>query len=183
MRIRLLALGTILGTVLAYVRWAKEIFDWLPTIDFLREPGKEPGWIGDVVRFITNPPGWVFFVILFGGLAFIWWDARRVQNKQAAEALTTGWAWSNEREKRDQVTRWLQSVFSDKGLRIRRAFLFGSILHDHYTTSDVDLVVLFDNLSDRRITKLVRRIKGKIRLDFQNTFSHLLHVAPTSKRR
>jgi hypothetical protein len=45
-----------------------------------------------------------------------------------------------QRQLLDAVRDWLlQNALSERKLHVHKAFLFGSITHDHYATSDVDL--------------------------------------------
>ena len=76
-----------------------------------------------------------------------------------------------------QATRWLSVTLSDRKLHLeKRAYLFGSIIHDHYETSDVDVIVEFQPIKDSQIAKSVRRIRNEIASAFQQKFGHKLHV-------
>jgi predicted nucleotidyltransferase len=47
-------------------------------------------------------------------------------------------------ELKKQTSKWLSHKFSERRLHVRTAELFGSIVHDHYETSDVDVIVCFN---------------------------------------
>jgi predicted nucleotidyltransferase len=100
----------------------------------------------------------------------IWSDARQKRNVLVVLSSL------KDAELHDQATKWLTGRLSNKKLRVQKAALFGSVVHDHYPTSDVDIVVLFTASSDGQITKIGRQIKGPISNEFRLKFGHSLHV-------
>ncbi len=75
----------------------------------------------------------------------------------------------------DQARSWLESRLSDRKLLVEHAHLFGSVVHDHYSTSDVDVAVTFKAASEKKIGKAGRRLRGEVAQDFKRTFGHRLH--------
>lgn len=80
----------------------------------------------------------------------------------------------HERELFDAVHRWLERELSDTKLHIQQAFLFGSILHDHYATSGVDLIVVLHPKSNNR--RAGDRLRNRIAPHFKKHFGHRLHL-------
>ncbi|HEY8696417.1 MAG TPA: hypothetical protein VIM02_02275 [Rhizomicrobium sp.] len=77
---------------------------------------------------------------------------------------------------RKQASKWLAHKLSERRLHVRSVTLFGSITHDHFATSDVDVIVSFEEMRDHQIAAAVRRIKGILAAEFIRTFGHKLHV-------
>jgi hypothetical protein len=77
-------------------------------------------------------------------------------------------------EFRVRVKLWLEKHLSLNGL-VNEAFLFGSILHDHYLTGDVDVVVVFQPARETQIGNAGRNLNEKTASDFQQIFKHPLH--------
>ena len=82
----------------------------------------------------------------------------------------------DQHELHERARTWLGSQMAEGKLRVDTAFLFGSILHEHYATSDVDVIVRFREMSERKIASAARKIKGSIAQDFERTFGHRLHA-------
>lgn len=175
--------ATILFLLLACLSWAKEIFDWLGRVDFFITHRQDPGWLGDAVRFFMSPPAilyspprWLIFSVLLIGLVALYFYDRHLRQGMVAISPAPVPERLEEIEKHKQISRWLGHELSEKSSQINSVVLFGSIVHDHYPTSDVDLLIYLRRMSDRRIGPLVRHIKQKVATEFQNTFSHALHV-------
>lgn len=81
-----------------------------------------------------------------------------------------------EAELRRQAVSWLAGRLEDRKLRVGSAYLFGSVLHDHYPTSDVDLAIQFEPLNERNLGRAAKRFKRQLSQDFGGTFGHPLHV-------
>jgi hypothetical protein len=178
-----ITLGTILAAFVGFLEYGGWIFDWLSRVDFIVSREANPGWLGAVARFLGRTPmilaalpPWSPWVVMIAGLAFITWDSRRLAAKNRNAVVVASQAMQPEGDKHLRVSKWLTNRFSDPHLRVRHAALFGSIVHDHYPTSDVDLVLLFNPRPNRNIAKLVRTTKGDIATTFCNTFGHRLHV-------
>jgi predicted nucleotidyltransferase len=75
-----------------------------------------------------------------------------------------------------QAANWLTARLSDKKLGVNRAILFGSVVYDHFPTSDVDVIVFLKPSSDRRVSSAGRRIKAEIGQQFKQRFNHSLHA-------
>lgn len=183
MRRRLITLGAVLFAVLAGLRYAKEIFDWLPAIDFVIVHKDDTNWFGDVMRFILsppeylyNPPGFVVLFVLCAGLLIIYLDNLRFRRNAVASSIIYEQETSGEVDRHHQMARWLENKLSDNLLQIDNIRLFGSVVHDHYNTSDVDVIVMFKIIPDTKIGDLVRVLKEKVASEFSETFSHNLHM-------
>lgn len=50
--------------------------------EFVSAHIQQPGWVGDVLSFLIDPPPWITFPALVIGLLLIWWDARRSRNRK-----------------------------------------------------------------------------------------------------
>lgn len=94
----------------------------------------------------------------------------------SSERASVSTAGLEDADLKKMVSKWLIAKLSDRKLHVQRAALFGSIVHDHFRTSDVDVIVKFKPISDAQIGRLVRRIKGPIADEFKRTFGHDLHV-------
>jgi len=171
--------------LLAVLLWSAPIWkfliwllDWRGRIDALAETYHEGGATA-IVGYILDPPPWSTPFAICAGLILIAWDLRRNQNKQNTarfNAQQVEVKTATEKEKHETAAKWLESVLSDPAYCVNQAFLFGSIIHAHYPTSDVDLVIEFTALRDNKLASIVRKIKGKVARDFETTFQHKLHV-------
>jgi predicted nucleotidyltransferase len=172
-RIKITAVS-IVGAILIVVSVLRAIIDWLGEADFLSQHLRES--LRDATMSASYVPSFAWSILLpVSGVCLIWWDIRnQSQNQFAAYAKSLERLSENERTY--AIEKWLANSFSDKRLSIKRAYLFGSIVHDHYQTSDVDLVAEFLALKDSRIRRNVRDVKDVIAKDFFNTFGHPLHV-------
>jgi predicted nucleotidyltransferase len=74
------------------------------------------------------------------------------------------------------ASKWLIAKLSDRKLYVQHLTLFGSIVHDHFRTSDVDVIVRFRPVSDAKIARAVRSIKGTLADQFKQIFGHDLHI-------
>lgn len=77
---------------------------------------------------------------------------------------------------REAVPNWITNWLAHNGIKAQRAILFGSIAHDHFPTSDVDLIVLSERIGRRQAVSMGRKIKTLMRGEFQQRFGHKLHV-------
>jgi predicted nucleotidyltransferase len=147
--------------------------DWASRAEFI---AGHIAWLRTVALITTPLFGnilWPLLLVLGGGL--IWWDIRQrgASNTRAQIAQQAG---AGEKDVRDRIVKWLASASAQQKPYVNQAFLFGSVVHDHYPLSDVDLIIEFKPVSDRRLEKLARKIKGKISEEFERTFQHKLHV-------
>jgi hypothetical protein len=56
--------------------------------DFVISRMQDPGWVGKMINWLINPPGWATFFLVLTGLALIWWDvARRRPEEEAAKPI------------------------------------------------------------------------------------------------
>jgi predicted nucleotidyltransferase len=78
-----------------------------------------------------------------------------------------------ERELLEGVLSWLAIHLADPRLHITQAFLFGSVVRDHYATRDVDLAVEFTQGLERRASD---RLRNKIAVQFKKEFQRQLHL-------
>src|SRR5579883_2256985 len=162
------------GLLWAVVTKVLDIIGYVDTY-FSHREAKTVTWLGKVMGVLLAPPPWIVLGVIVAGLAATWWDARRPRPYPTSQNMPVDGRLT-EPELRNQATKWLAAVLADQKLHIRSAHIFGSIMHDHYDTSDVDVIVEFKNVNERRISSAVRRIKGNIARDFFNTFNHKLHV-------
>jgi predicted nucleotidyltransferase len=170
-------------------------YDWLSRADFANTLAGGffdwRGWLlaiaGSAITFLWSAIRdwdplivWLSTIGVGAGLSIIYsifksW-AKSPGKGERADEIRAQFVASGEKERREIVTRWLIATLSDSTLRIDLAFLFGSVVHDHYPTSDVDLLVEFEPTTDRKIGSIVRRVKESVAHDFQRTFGHKLHV-------
>ncbi len=81
-------------------------------------------------------------------------------------------------EDRDLYERskdWLEKHLSDKNMGVHTAYLFGSVIYNHFPTRDVDVLVVLKKASDRTSARAGQRVKD-LRNDFLKTFGHTLDV-------
>jgi predicted nucleotidyltransferase len=76
----------------------------------------------------------------------------------------------------DAVPNWIRKWVDRNKIKLQRAMLFGSIVHEHYPTSDVDVIFFSEPVSKRQATVMGRKIKTGMRDEFQRRFGHRLHV-------
>ncbi len=74
----------------------------LGNIDFVVTHVKEPGWVGQVMAFIINPPGWFLLIALASGFALLFWDMRR----SSISAAITRDVWLSNALWRVAIGRW-----------------------------------------------------------------------------
>lgn len=74
-----------------------------------------------------------------------------------------------------QSAQWLIKRLSDRKMRVDRAILFGSIVYDHFPTSDVDLIVVIKQMSYRKSGAAGKEVK-KLKAEFKERFNHALHL-------
>ena len=127
------------------------------------------------LAWLLSTPAWVpggcaIFLSLVVAVA-VTIDIRRGRNVAAKPEKR----W-DQRELHDRAAAWLRSHMSSPNLKVRAAFLFGSIMHEHYETSDVDVIVRFGEMSERQLKKAATKIKADIARDFERTFGHRLHA-------
>jgi hypothetical protein len=72
------------------------VFKWLGWIvsrggdmDFVISRTNDPGWVGTMIGWIINPPGWAILPLIAGGLFLIWLDVRRRSDVQVKDQITT----------------------------------------------------------------------------------------------
>jgi hypothetical protein len=75
--------GFILSAGGAIFRYAKEIISLFGDIDLLVERSRDPGWVGDMMGFLLDPPGWLILAVVIAGLLAIYVDVRR--NRKSVE--------------------------------------------------------------------------------------------------
>ena len=152
------------------------LLDWAARVDFISE---HFDWLrrGAMIASPWLPyPLWVWPLLLVTGLCLIWWDSIRRDQILRFNDHDVPHARATEKDMHERAAKWLASLLSEHKFYVNQAFLFGSIIHDDYQTSDVDLIVEFTSLSDRGLASVVRNIKGKVARDFERTFGHKLHV-------
>lgn len=74
----------------------------------------------------------------------------------------------------ERVTVWLRDNLAAYKLHIHQAFLFGSVVCDHYQTRDVDVCLVLDpNRNQRRAGDVLR---NQLAVQFKKEFGHRLHL-------
>lgn len=81
------------------------------------------------------------------------------------------------RDFHNRAKSWLKNRLSKRSLGVEQSFLFGSIVHEHYSTSDVDLCVVLKAAKEKRLKQIGQKLKSEVALDFKRTFGHSLHVS------
>lgn len=51
--------------------------------DFIISRSQEPGWVGMMLAWLTDPPGWSILPMILAGLGLIYWDAQRSVKRHA----------------------------------------------------------------------------------------------------
>lgn len=80
------------------------------------------------------------------------------------------------------IADWLGNRLADGDLGIIRAYLFGSVTHDDYETNDVDLLLLYNDMSDASYTRKACRLQKRLSSEFEQTFNKGLHFQRFLKR-
>ena len=114
---------------------------------------------------------WVTTPIAFAMFIAVWREVKRRPLPGPSPTIEQ----LGDQELHEQSAQWLIKRFSDTKMNVERAILFGSIVHDHFSTADVDLIVVIKEISYRKSTAAGRRVKG-LRADFKARFNHALHL-------
>jgi hypothetical protein len=61
------------------------------SIDFLIARYDDPAWVGRMIGFLIDPPGWSIVPMILIGLLLIWWDFRRRTSKDIAVTAKRDW--------------------------------------------------------------------------------------------
>ena len=77
--------------------------------------------------------------------------------------------------KSNQILFWLSGRLANSEIGVLRAYLFGSVTHNDYATVDVDVCVLFNQMSDVAYNRKMRQIQPITR-EFKRTFNNPLHL-------
>ena len=72
------------------------------------------------------------------------------------------------------VQNWLAIELSARRLQVSSAFLFGSVVHDHYPTNDVDLVIVLKSGVNK--SRAGTRLRNDLAVRFKQTFNYPLHL-------
>lgn len=78
-------------------------------------------------------------------------------------------------ELRREVIAWLESHLAARHAHVGRVFLYGSIVHDHYPSADVDVVILFRPRWEWTVRRGAIYLHEKIRSAFRQRFGIPLH--------
>ena len=74
----------------------------------------------------------------------------------------------------NEITLWLSGHLAKTESGVGQAYLFGSVIHRDYPTSDVDVALLFNDMADKEYTRKERRL-APVSRDFEKTFQKPLH--------
>jgi hypothetical protein len=61
----------------AAIKGALALITFGSDVDFIVSRSQDPGWVGKMINWIIDPPGWAIVPLIVLGLAFIYWDVRR----------------------------------------------------------------------------------------------------------
>jgi hypothetical protein len=67
------------------------------SVDFVISRIQEPAWVGDIIRFVVDPPGWSILPLIAFGLVLIYWDLR--WRKTQTPTVAVGRGTSSERSR------------------------------------------------------------------------------------
>lgn len=74
--------------VVPLLRAAKSIVGWGGDIDFVLSRSSDPGWVGALLNFLIDPPGYLVLPCIMLGFGLIWWDlSRRSHAENGGEVL------------------------------------------------------------------------------------------------
>ena len=128
----------------------------------------------------SQMPFLIMFVLLFGAFAAILDLVHRIflwsKNANKTPCSLGLLVQLEDRHFHDMASRWLSRKLSDSKLCVERAILFGSVVHDHFPTSDVDVIIFAKPMSDKKARRMGRKIKTELCRDFNQTHNHPLHV-------
>lgn len=119
----------------------------------------------------------IFFPTLVGLAIYVTVAVMREAIKIWSEAHrhpVPGLEQAQERNLLQAAPSWLRIHLSDRKLHIQRAFLFGSVVRDHYPTADVDLVVVLVPSANRR--RAADRLRSELAVEFKLNFQRRLHL-------
>jgi predicted nucleotidyltransferase len=75
----------------------------------------------------------------------------------------------------ERAKSWLQKRLSNKNMKVERAIIFGSVIYEHVPTTDVDVIVILRQMSDKASARSGQKIKS-LGKEFFERFGHELHV-------
>jgi hypothetical protein len=75
----------------------------------------------------------------------------------------------------EQARSWLRKRLSNRRMKVERAIVFGSVIYEHVPTTDVDVIVILRQMSDKASARSGQKIKS-LGKEFFERFGHELHV-------
>ena len=72
-----IALFGLLPLIPASFKGVLALITWGGDIDFVVSQKQDPGWVGQMINWLIDPPGWAILPLLSLGLACIFLDSRR----------------------------------------------------------------------------------------------------------
>jgi predicted nucleotidyltransferase len=172
---RIFSKKTIAAWVLLLLSWTYQLVGFWGNVDFLTQKLGQSGG-QHTVGIISSR--WFFLFLNIAGFGWLFLTLRGSEQsptslrKSAMDEMIP----LEDIELHDQASRWLSGWLSSEDLRVQRAVLFGSVVHEHYPTSDVDVIVLSKPITGRTAKSVGRRIKSEMRREFKLRFGHPLHV-------
>lgn len=136
-------------------------------------------WTGVTDTFLIHwllPLSSPYLVIIVPISVLIYFFHQKIARMIASVRSVPVLVGSQEQTLRDAVRPWLKSRLAASKLQVEHAGLFGSILRDHYTTSDVDLAVLVKPVTEKRFGRIAACLRGVVARDFKESFGHRLQV-------
>ena len=136
---------------------------WLKLYGF--EKAKEQS----IENLIPALSGAVVAVVATGVIQFV--KVSQLINREGNELrLMT----ANQADEAKMVSFWLNWHLASANMGVSKAYLFGSVTHNFYGTSDVDAVLLFKQMSAKEYVKKQSKLKS-VAQGFTKTFGKPLH--------
>jgi len=128
-----------------------------------------------ILHLIAAHWWWVgWFLIPLTIIGILVWAALDARNARRANFKPIGTLADD--QLLDLVVRWLTRRLSDRKLYVASGTLFGSITHNHFPTSDVDVIIFFEKLTKRKQASISRKLRLEVAKEFMQTFGHPLHL-------
>lgn len=101
---------------------------------------------------------------------------REDRQKRLRELALPSASQIEQRDVLDAAREWLESRLGARNLYVGEAYLYGSVVHDHYPTSDVDVLIAFKAASMKRLRSAGLILREELRREFRQDFQRALHI-------
>jgi len=163
------AVATLIHPVFTVLR---TLVQWGGDVDFIVSRMQDPGWVGAMLQWIVDPPGWAVTLMLLCGIALLVWEVRRKRQVPAAgggdAALLEHARQLAERGRAALSLAIPQPSERDRVCRALRAGIYVgrmSVSAENLETGDIlDIGIIAFNGTGQRI--FVHRVRGHIGLKF-----------------